>query len=63
MESKYLAQNKVKKLDESNHSRLSKTLIKTQTPLMRPMEGERAVLGGPKNGFREILANGAGKTK
>ena len=30
---------------------------------MKPSHGERELLGGPENGFRKILANGAGKGK
>ena len=30
---------------------------------MGPLQGERALLGGPDYGFRKILANGAGQKK
>ena len=30
---------------------------------MRPLQGDRALLGGLEFGFREILANGAGQKK
>ena len=30
---------------------------------MGPLEGERALLGGPDYGFRKILANEAGQKK
>ena len=31
--------------------------------MMGPMQDERALLGGPKNGFRKILSNEAGQKK
>ena len=41
------------------HSRLSKILIRNQSLFMGPSQGQRAMLGGPRFGYLEILANGA----
>ena len=41
------------------HSMLSKNLIKSQSLWMEPLQGERALLGGPEYVLVEHLANGA----
>jgi len=45
------------------HSRPNKILIRNQSLSMRPLQGNRALLGGPEFGLGEILANGAGQKK
>ena len=45
------------------HSRASKILIRNQSLLMGPLQGQRAMLGGPEFVFWEILANGGGQKK
>ena len=45
------------------HSRLNKTLIRSQSLSMGPWQGDKALLGGLEFVFREILANGAGQKK
>ena len=41
------------------HSRLSKNLMKIKSLCMGPSQGEKALLGGPKYLYLEILAYGA----
>ena len=51
-------------LSPSNLLRImGKILISNQSLSMRPLQVDRALLGGLEFGFREILANGAGQKK
>ena len=46
-----------------HHSRASKVLIRNQSLFMGPLQGQRAMLGGPEFLFGGILANGGGQEK
>ena len=46
-----------------SHSKANKILIRSQSLLMGPSQGQRAMLGGPEFVFWEILANGGGQKK